>query len=638
METLPFETPIIFSNNGLYNQASSQSIPPHSIEEILFRDLLVNNENNKYEIPYLYKVRKSQTEYRRLGLLHPASQWRIMNFYKKYEHLMLYYCSHSPASIRSPYRIAGSFFYKSHDYDIYKYRTGVVSMSKLENITKHSPSFFSYRGYDRLHKFFKSIDYMNLEKKYLFMRSIDVSKCFDSIYTHSMSWALRGKEFSKNYKHISTVFAHEFDRLMSCANHGETNGIVIGPEVSRIFAEIILQCIDVNVIGLLQKEKLKFDIDYCFRRYVDNIYIFSKTEQDCNKIQRCYSDVLMSFNLHVNTAKTINLTRPFVTIKSRLVEEAINITKSFIDKFLKNDKKQNKIIPKKIYSPSALAISYIESIKTICSHNDVGYDDVSGYLIAVFTERVKKLILINVVNDDMEQKNYRDSIFVMLDILYFLYHVSPSVSASYRLSMSVILIIRFVSKNLKMYEDTVKQRIFELTVFLIDNITNNNDNQVEGFIPIEEINILLSVRELDNAPIRNYCFPEPILRRLFTEACKPSYFSIVSCLFYIGSESQYDGLREEMIEHAEKKLSELSDIKINCEQAHLLLDLINCPYIPDDNKKEWLRRAFNALKKTPKNNDIMFFLQSKTKASACVNWTGIDLLVAIEKKELTRVY
>ena len=38
-----------------------------------------------------------------------------------------------------------------------------------------------------------------------------------------------------------------FDNLMQSVNARETNGIVIGPEFSRIFAEIILQYIDQKV-------------------------------------------------------------------------------------------------------------------------------------------------------------------------------------------------------------------------------------------------------------------------------------------------------------------------------------------------------------------------------------------------------
>ena len=39
---------------------------------------------------------------------------------------------------------------------------------------------------------------------------------------------------------------------MQNLNYGETNGIVIGPEFSRIFAELILQEIDKSVKNILE--------------------------------------------------------------------------------------------------------------------------------------------------------------------------------------------------------------------------------------------------------------------------------------------------------------------------------------------------------------------------------------------------
>jgi len=45
---------------------------------------------------------------------------------------------------------------------------------------------------------------------------------------------------------------------MQSANYGETNGIIIGPEFSRIFAELILQQIDKSVESDLRKEDKLF--------------------------------------------------------------------------------------------------------------------------------------------------------------------------------------------------------------------------------------------------------------------------------------------------------------------------------------------------------------------------------------------
>ncbi|MFN8135210.1 MAG: hypothetical protein U0Z17_08290 [Bacteroidales bacterium] len=56
------------------------------------------------------------------------------------------------------------------------------------------------------------------------------------------------------------------------------NGIVVGPEISRIFAEIILQNVDINVLNILEKEGRKYEVDYEARRYVDDYFIFSNDE------------------------------------------------------------------------------------------------------------------------------------------------------------------------------------------------------------------------------------------------------------------------------------------------------------------------------------------------------------------------
>ena len=112
--------------------------------------------------------------------------------------------------------------------------------------------------------------------------SLDVSKCFDSIYTHSLAWATKEKSFIKQNLRKSS-FGDDFDTIIRHGNDNETNGIPIGPEVSRIFSEIIFQKIDNLTINVLKEIGLEFNNDYIFRRYVDDVYIFGKNEElgDC---------------------------------------------------------------------------------------------------------------------------------------------------------------------------------------------------------------------------------------------------------------------------------------------------------------------------------------------------------------------
>lgn len=48
-------------------------------------------------------------------------------------------------------------------------------------------TFFSYKKYTNIHKFYESYHYQRAEKKYGNLLKFDIAQCFNSIYTHSIS-------------------------------------------------------------------------------------------------------------------------------------------------------------------------------------------------------------------------------------------------------------------------------------------------------------------------------------------------------------------------------------------------------------------------------------------------------------------
>lgn len=643
-ETLPYETPIIFSNDGLHDCLTHLKGLDATLREILTH-LVAGEGGGKFHsgIPYLYKIRKDSREFRRLGLMHHRSQWMVMNFYKKYQHTILYHCSHSPASIRAPKKIAGSFFIKSSLENLNQYKDTSHIETSLEELSKHLPSFYSYRGYNRLYKFFESHDYLELEKRFSVMRTLDVSKCFDSIYTHTLSWAVKDKEFTKAHVSVTATFAQEFDGVMQHANHKETNGILIGPEISRLFSEILFQEIDTKVIsrladGTFHKITMKFGEDYSFRRYVDDVFIFATSEVDAQRVYECYADALVGFNLHSNTAKSILIKRPFVTNKSRLIHSAKVEINQFIDKFLKAEKSDlNVLKPLQVQSVWRLAKSFIDSIKTTCSHNQVGYDEVSPFLVSALSERIKKLVSIQTSINEEEQKQYRDALIVLLEILFFLYETSPSVGASYKLSTALILSIRFCRKHAQSVESTITYKIYSLVESLLNGRSEDATRPfVEGWIPLEFINITLSARELGDV----YLLPETTIEKLFLGTSTPSYFEIVSCLFYIRNESKFNDLKLKVISAIDEKFSDLSDIRMNSEKAHLFFDIMCCPYLPDAKKRTWIREAIKSIGlPNPSSAALTNLLSSTPTINIHVDWkSDVDLLRSLEKKELKQAY
>src|SRR5690606_1082140 len=136
-----------------------------------------------------------------------------------------------------------------------------------ENIASH----FSYYKYSNVYRFYESKHYHRAERKFNPLIKKDISKCFDSIYTHTIAWASHTKPSIKDKLNSSNyVLTSVFDTVQRSLNYNETNGIIIGPEFSRISAELILQDVDVSLErALMRHHDLEKGRDYEIYRYVD---------------------------------------------------------------------------------------------------------------------------------------------------------------------------------------------------------------------------------------------------------------------------------------------------------------------------------------------------------------------------------
>jgi len=194
-----------------------------------------------------------ESDFRELSIIHPNNQKAVSDFYEKYNSLILYYSSISQFSIRKPTKKATFTFFndklhsRNGDHDL-----EFAQIENEENEYENLKSYFTYQKYSNIHKFYESYQFHRSEKKFNKLIKIDISKCFDSIYTHTISWALFNKQIIKdNIDDSRKTFPGEFDELMQKLNANETNGIIIGPEFSRIFAELILQQIDNDILNKL---------------------------------------------------------------------------------------------------------------------------------------------------------------------------------------------------------------------------------------------------------------------------------------------------------------------------------------------------------------------------------------------------
>lgn len=649
-ETLPYETPIIFSNEGLYKQlklAVNNCEKKDSFKKKLLDKYILGER--KTTKPFFYQIRKNELEFRRLALLHPYNQNQIKKFYQKYDQLIIYFCTLSPASLRSPKAVASRFYINNPRENKYRTKTQKVTLLDDDIYTKHMLSYFAYHGYTRIYKFYNSKEYFTLERKFPVQMTLDVSKCFDSIYTHSIGWATKSKEFIKSNLNKYN-FGDKFDSVLRSGNDNETKGIVIGPEVSRIFAEIIFQEIDVTVINNLRKENLSFDRDYTFRRYVDDVFIFARTEEETKQIYTEYVYILSKFNLQVNEAKTTVSQRPFVSTKTRLIHEAKKILDTYFDKLVEKDNDGGKVLAKIIY-PEKFLVSFIAAIKSLCIQNKMKYDDIASYIISVLEGWLYKLTKIHREPEKAEcgkysdtshqskrddkrdiDKNYYNAMSFISEAAFFLYGVAPTVNSSYTLSKIIIHMIDSVAEYIPSFKEAIENQIYHLTCQLFLSKSKRSYIAHGKVVYLELLNIMLAVRKLGN----QYQLPENMIKEIFWQDNYNDYFSIISILYYIKNDTEYDNLRGIIIKYIQEKLSDISDLESNSEKIHLLLDTLSCPYISREVRTKWVDTVMKNIDFDASPEQIIDEMES---SYWFVNWSEkVDLLNFLVKKKLRQVY
>jgi|BioPla2DNA2_1021312.scaffolds.fasta_scaffold00316_9 hypothetical protein len=140
-------------------------------------------------------------------------------------------------------------------------------------------------------------------------KSIDFSHClftdianfYPSIYTHSIPWALYGKdEVKNNRKKYDKSFGDLIDCKIRRLQQNQTNGIPQGSILMDLIAEIILGYLDYELINELNG---KVD-DYYIIRYRDDYRIFANNSNDIELISQQLQKVLLRFNLNLGSAKT----------------------------------------------------------------------------------------------------------------------------------------------------------------------------------------------------------------------------------------------------------------------------------------------------------------------------------------------
>ena len=143
----------------------------------------------------------------------------------------------------------------------------------------------------------------------------DISNFFPSIYTHSICWALAGKDTAKQNRNDKKQWYNKIDSTTQKLTNGETHGLIIGPHSSNLISEIVLVFID----KILSKK-------YMYTRHIDDIRCYVDSIDEANHFILDLNVELQKFGLNINNKKTEIIQLP-VSNNESWIEEICNLLK-----------------------------------------------------------------------------------------------------------------------------------------------------------------------------------------------------------------------------------------------------------------------------------------------------------------------
>lgn len=593
-------------------------------------------------IPFAYKIAHKKSELRELCIPHPQVQLRVVEFYDRFKELISYYCSVSPFSIRRPTSVARQYFHRDRTH----YERLLDDRSAIE-LERHEyqnlRSFFTYRDYSIIHKFYESYRYLRCEKKYNNLSKLDITKCFDSIYTHSITWATHGKNVVKeNIVPSKSTFAGKFDALMQNANYLETNGIIIGPEFSRIFAEIILQAVDVRVQTILEKShQMLQNIDYEAFRYVDDYFVFFNEASVAEQFLETLQVVLKEYKLSINATKSQIYEKPIITELSqakRRVSDLLETNLSFELRPNPNDAEAEPEFHCKIGAKSLITL-----FKTLVFETKVQYRDILNYSLSIVERKFENILKGYAKSTKSDQCRARlfSATMSTLEFSFFIYSASPRVNSTIKICLLLRTLVPFFKAP--HFDRDAKHHVFK---YIFDQITFvMRLKSVKNVMQVETLYLLICLRELG----KEYWLDEAALAKYFNikkgdkgyfGGENLNYFSITVLLFYMREKKRYHELRiyvESLI--VSKVATKTTTMIRDAETMFLSLDSIACPYLQDKTKITLLENL--GVSSSTDQNEIInlsHITKPDRRQLYFTDWDQFDFAKALDMKRGQEVY
>lgn len=317
-DIMPVEVSELFSFGKFYEYLLSRQAELDEIIKAMRQCKAKNAEipfnggqwGNWASTPLKYNILKGTNGGRELNLVQPIAALNMYFFIECYQKEILDSFEEKACFSLRYHRKNTDLYYKRKIKKVADYFEK-TSRKIDKGVLQQTGAYFKIHKFNSVSSFTNSRLWQQCNFKYRYFAKIDYKSCFDSIYTHAFKWCIEKNTVDSKAANNANLYI-VIDRILQNINGRSSNGVIIGPEFSRMIAEILLEHIDVEVKQALAAKGLHAGIDYRVFRYVDDVYIFTNNQEHTDLIITSIEKTAQSYLLRLNDLKYLKSETPVV--------------------------------------------------------------------------------------------------------------------------------------------------------------------------------------------------------------------------------------------------------------------------------------------------------------------------------------